>query len=250
MGNALGDEFEDQGALAGMRGTTPLTDLAADFKDRLKRSTRTSKDFNYAGETYDAVVLIALAAQMAGTNDATLRALRQRRSPSAATSAPTSPPAWRSSAPAATSTTTVSSGPLAFTDAGEPAQASFGLLQFGDDNKIDDSKTEFVIAGDEANAATTRARPGRHQRATGGPLTIGTLLPQTGSLAFLGPPEVAGVELAIQEINAAGGVLGKPVELVEGDSGDASTDTATQTVDRLLQRTSTPSSVRRPPASA
>ena len=45
-------------------------------------------------------------------------------------------------------------GPLSFADAGEPAQASFGLLHFGDDNKLDDSKTEFVIAGDEANAAT------------------------------------------------------------------------------------------------
>ncbi len=44
-----------------------------------------------------------------------------------------------------------------------------------------------------------------------GTLTIGTLLPQTGSLAFLGPPEFAGVDLAIKEINAAGGVLGKPV---------------------------------------
>ncbi|WP_324277461.1 ABC transporter substrate-binding protein [Blastococcus brunescens] len=30
-------------------------------------------------------------------------------------------------------------------------------------------------------------------------------------------------------------MLGQPVQLIEGDSGDASTDTATQTVDRLLQ---------------
>ena len=64
---------------------------------------------------------------------------------------------------------------------------------------------------------------------------IGTLLPETGNLAFLGPPEVAGVQLAINEVNEAGGVLGAPVQLVTGDSGDASTDTATQTVDRLLQ---------------
>ena len=67
-----------------------------------------------------------------------------------------------------------------------------------------------------------------------GVLTIGTLLPQTGSLAFLGPPEFAGFDLAVEEINAAGGVLGKPVVGIEGDSGDTSTDTASQTVDRLL----------------
>ena len=41
-----------------------------------------------------------------------------------------------------------------------------------------------------------------------GVLRIGSLLPQTGDLAFLGPPEFAGVDLAIQDINAAGGVLG------------------------------------------
>jgi ABC-type branched-subunit amino acid transport system substrate-binding protein len=67
-----------------------------------------------------------------------------------------------------------------------------------------------------------------------GTLKIGTLLPQTGSLAFLGPPEFAGVDLALQDINDAGGVNGKQVEKVDSDSGDTSTDTASQSVDRLL----------------
>ena len=65
-------------------------------------------------------------------------------------------------------------------------------------------------------------------------LKVGTLLPATGSLAFLGPPMEAGVELAIKDINAAGGVLDQPVELVTGDSGDTTTDTANATVDREL----------------
>ena len=34
-------------------------------------------------------------------------------------------------------------------------------------------------------------------------LKIGTALPQTGNLAFLGPPEEAGVALAVAEINEA-----------------------------------------------
>jgi ABC-type branched-subunit amino acid transport system substrate-binding protein len=67
-----------------------------------------------------------------------------------------------------------------------------------------------------------------------GALTIGSLLPQTGNLAFLGPPEFAGVELAIQDINAAGGFNGQDVQYVEGDSGDTTTDIASQTVQRLL----------------
>ena len=44
------------------------------------------------------------------------------------------------------------------------------------------------------------------------------------------------MKLAIKDINDAGGVArAARSQLVEGDSGDASTDTATQTVDRLLQ---------------
>src|SRR3954465_2321770 len=31
MGNALGEDFKDKGALAGMKGTTPLTKLSGDF---------------------------------------------------------------------------------------------------------------------------------------------------------------------------------------------------------------------------
>ena len=67
-----------------------------------------------------------------------------------------------------------------------------------------------------------------------GVLAIATVLPETGNLAFLGPPEFAGAELAIEEINEAGGALGADVTLDQGDSGDTSTDIANQTVDRQL----------------
>jgi branched-chain amino acid transport system substrate-binding protein len=67
-----------------------------------------------------------------------------------------------------------------------------------------------------------------------GTLTIGTLLPQTGSLAFLGPPEIAGVDAAVKEINDAGGVLGKPITKYDTDSGDTTTNIASQSVDKLL----------------
>lgn len=66
------------------------------------------------------------------------------------------------------------------------------------------------------------------------PLKIGSLLPETGSLAFLGPPEFAGVDLAVADINAAGGVLGMDVEHIRGDSGDTTTEIAQTTVDSHL----------------
>jgi branched-chain amino acid transport system substrate-binding protein len=67
-------------------------------------------------------------------------------------------------------------------------------------------------------------------------LIVGSMLPATGDLAFLGPPEFAGVEKAILEIDAGGGVLGSPVTYIEGDSGDTTTDIASQTVDSQLSQ--------------
>ncbi len=93
----------------------------------------------------------------------------------------------------------------------------------------------LAACGGEDDPGTTTSSSTSGGEAKGdGELVIGTLLPQTGSLAFLGPPEFAGVQLAIDDINAAGGVLGKDVVKKDSDSGDTSTDIASQSVDRLL----------------
>jgi branched-chain amino acid transport system substrate-binding protein len=70
--------------------------------------------------------------------------------------------------------------------------------------------------------------------AAGGELTlkIGTALPQTGNLAFLGPPEEAGVALAIKEINEAD--KGIQVEVEWGDSGDTDNKAYETEIPRLL----------------
>jgi ABC-type branched-subunit amino acid transport system substrate-binding protein len=67
-----------------------------------------------------------------------------------------------------------------------------------------------------------------------GTLTLGTLLPQTGDLAFLGPPEFAGVQYAVNEINENGGYKGKDVVKIDSDSGDGTPDIAGASVDKLL----------------
>ncbi len=237
MGSTLGEDFEEQGALAGMKGTTPLTELGSEFTDQLLQiDPDLGNTFNYAGETYDAVVLTALAAQAAGSNDANVFKAYVNGITTGGEKCDSYQACLEILNAGGNPDYDGVSGPLAFVDAGEPAAASFGILQFGDDNAIDDSQTEYVLAGDEANATTNEGpAPAAPGTTSPEPLVIGTLLPLTGDLAFLGPPEVAGARLAVQEINAAGGVLGQDVRLEEGDSGDATTDTATQTVDRLLQ---------------
>ncbi|TBN57781.1 amino acid ABC transporter substrate-binding protein [Glaciihabitans arcticus] len=63
-------------------------------------------------------------------------------------------------------------------------------------------------------------------------LKIGTALPVTGNLAFLGPPEIAGVGLAAKEINEAN--VGITIEVTYGDSGDADNKAYATEVPRLL----------------
>jgi ABC-type branched-subunit amino acid transport system substrate-binding protein len=74
----------------------------------------------------------------------------------------------------------------------------------GDDDEAEEDEEEVTV---EADPATDR-------------LVIGRLLPETGSLAFLGPPMITGVNLALEDINAAGGVLDQDVEVIEADEGD------------------------------
>lgn len=51
-----------------------------------------------------------------------------------------------------------------------------------------------------------------------GPLKIGALLPMTGALQDYGATSLNGIKLAIEQINAAGGVNGQPVQLAVGDT--------------------------------
>ena len=102
----------------------------------------------------------------------------------------------------------------------------------GDDDDEGGAATTAAAETTTAGAETTMAGGDAVcEGESDGQLHIGTVLPQTGNLAFLGPPEFAAVELAVNDINAAGGVLGKDVLLTQGDSGDTSTDIANQTVD-------------------
>ena len=67
-----------------------------------------------------------------------------------------------------------------------------------------------------------------------GALDIGTLLPRSGELEFLGAATLAGVELAVGDLEAAGGVLDAPIGLRHGDSAEGTPEVAGAEVARLL----------------
>lgn len=71
-------------------------------------------------------------------------------------------------------------------------------------------------------------------RAQSDAIRIGHLTPMTGFLGTLGEWAVLGIQMAAAEINAAGGVLGRPLDVKSEDS--INPDTASTKAQRMLER--------------
>ena len=65
-------------------------------------------------------------------------------------------------------------------------------------------------------------------------LRIGHLTPRTGFLGPLGEYAVMAIDLAVEEINAAGGVNGRKIELLKEDS--VNPQTASTKAERMIER--------------
>jgi branched-chain amino acid transport system substrate-binding protein len=80
------------------------------------------------------------------------------------------------------------------------------------------SRRGLLRSGAAIGAAGLLARPSWGQSAN--PVKIGQVDSTTGNFAVLGQSQIKGAALAAHEINAAGGILGRPVQvLVEDDAG-------------------------------
>ena len=69
--------------------------------------------------------------------------------------------------------------------------------------------------------------------AQGAPIRLGTLTPQTGAGGSYGPPMVKTLNAVAAEINAAGGVLGRRIELVHEDD-ETNPDAAVRAARKLI----------------
>jgi len=76
------------------------------------------------------------------------------------------------------------------------------------------------LGGVAAGAAVTAIpAPAIIKRASAAdPIKVGVISPLTGAWTVYGRAHIAGFELAVKEINAAGGVLGRPIEILPADS--------------------------------
>ncbi|PXV91617.1 amino acid/amide ABC transporter substrate-binding protein (HAAT family) [Lachnotalea glycerini] len=77
----------------------------------------------------------------------------------------------------------------------------------------DTSTTTETQGSDNSTTAKTQ-----ESTATGDPILIGALYPLTGDLADSGKNMQYGIDFAVEEINANGGIDGRPIKIIYGDT--------------------------------
>ena len=140
MGNALAEAFDDPTVLSGMRGTLPGVDVQGtltDFQDALLGVDPELIDFSYAAESYDAVVLVALGAIAAGSDDPTAIAAEINGLTQDGEVCENFADCAKLLEEGADIDYDGLSGPLSFIDAGEPSEASVLTLEFNDEGAIE-----------------------------------------------------------------------------------------------------------------
>lgn len=96
--------------------------------------------------------------------------------------------------------------------AGTDAGSSDGAAQESSD-AADETEAAEETSGEEASSDETAAEDGAAGDSAGGTFKIGGIGPLTGSYAVYGIAAMNGSQIAVDEINAAGGINGMTVEL-------------------------------------
>ncbi|MBE7386244.1 MAG: ABC transporter substrate-binding protein [Leptolyngbya sp. SIO1E4] len=84
----------------------------------------------------------------------------------------------------------------------------------------------LVACSSEQNTDGANSDPGASdniaaENASTDTIKLGALMPMTGDLQAFGETSLNGINLAVEEINAAGGVLGRPINISVGDTQTA-----------------------------
>ncbi|MCH8920190.1 MAG: ABC transporter substrate-binding protein [Chloroflexi bacterium] len=223
-GSKSQEMFDDIGVenFEGMSGTAPGAadpDLAQAFEDAYNASEfGPMPALPFLRESYDAVYLIALAAAAANSTDSTdirdnLRYIAN--------------PGGEVINPGTAGFTTAlglldagddidyegAAGPQDFDANGDVAKGAIEIWKIVD-GEITVQSSEVSDLGTAAEGTLSRA-----DTTPTDPLKIGILVPFTGDLSDFGPAFFDAAKLAAQEINAAGGVFGQDIELVDADTG-------------------------------
>ncbi len=168
----------------------------------------------FVRESYDAAVAIALAAERAGSPDgAAIRdALIEIGNPGGARF-DAHPEGVAEALEAVRGGSDIdfegAATTLNWNEDGDVTTGYIGIWQYSDGAIVELTTTPIDLAGGFTVVEPTPSDP---------ELTLAFLADYSGAIAEFGPAIETGVRLAVQHVNAAGGVLGNPVRLVTGDT--------------------------------
>jgi branched-chain amino acid transport system substrate-binding protein len=133
-GNLSNDTGMPAGLLDGNKGTLPGAEQTDDFRARMLAVDPDLVDFSYGPESYDAAILIALAATAAEDDSGTSISSRLVEISKEGTKCT----GFQECADLLADGEDIDydgvSGPVEFSDAGDPTQATIGIYQYGPDN--------------------------------------------------------------------------------------------------------------------
>lgn len=205
---------------AGTRAVTRSSVIPASFHARLVALDPTLTQFVGAAEAYDAVIISALATETA-RSDSPARIAAKMSSVSGGSEFCVSFHDCRVAIDLGGETDYDGiSGGAKMLPNGEPSDVKMDVVELQSDGSrlIQDTVN---VRLDDPGARAPFVDPKVGFRGDG-ILTFGTLLPVNGPEGELARAALAGVALAVSDINADNGVLGDPVRLIPDTSGDGS----------------------------
>lgn len=213
--DAIGGEHLD-----GMKGTAPVSGPASDsqlaFQDAYVAEYGELSPLPFIAEAYDAALAIGLAAAAAGSTDgAAIRDALPRIGAPGGVEATAGPEGVASALAAIARSGDIDYEGVATTlnwnSDGDVTSGYIGIWQYHDGH-IDELSVEAFDLSDGIAVVAPSPRPAPE------PLVIGWLADFSGALAEYGQEMETGVELAVAHVNASGGVLGRTVAFVSGDT--------------------------------
>lgn len=215
-----------QGFLNGMKGTAPASgpesDSLRNFNAAYTAEYGELPSIPFVREAYDATVAIGLAAASAGSTDGV-----QLRDHLRAVAAPDGAVISAGAEGVAAGLRALANGEsvnyegaattVDWNAAGDVTTGFIGVWQFAN-GAIEEVSVQAIDLGAGASVAMPTQRSGEDAPSDDAPIVIAWLADYSGPLAEYGLEMGNGAQLAVDHINAAGGLLGRQVVLVTGDT--------------------------------
>ncbi|MCC6224883.1 MAG: ABC transporter substrate-binding protein [Microthrixaceae bacterium] len=213
--------ISDAKALAGLTGTSSLVEVPDDLSERLHRMDETADaDAPAAARPYDAAIVAALAAEVA-RSDSPARIAAQITGVTRGGQRCHRFEGCREFTDLRTDIDYDGpSGEIELLADGQSGDGTFAVMQVTETGALRQISAESAdVPPPEENSAFPDPSEGPK---ADGRLVLGVVLPSSGPQQAAAAAALAGVRVAVEEINHAGGALGRPMELVRGDAGDGS----------------------------